>query len=113
MSTWTPGPSVFGRPQAVFVRFAPWMTFQNNHPHDLMWPVEMLYARGIAKACGWNAEVVDLHVDGRSREQLIRHLLTLGPDLMIIDTIAIAIRSEPKFASQRLRSLSTAQQIFD
>ena len=87
MSTWSPGPGVFGRPQVVFLRFAPWAIFQNNHPHDLMWPVEMLYAKGIAHAAGWNATVVDLHVEQLDREGLVRHLVNLRPDLLLIDTM--------------------------
>ena len=82
MSNWSAGPSVFGRPQVVFVRFAPWAIFQNNHPHDLMWPVEMMYAKGIAHAAGWNPTVVDLHVEEFDREDLVRHLVMLQPDLL-------------------------------
>ena len=58
MSVWSTGPAVFGRPRAIFLRFAPWAIFQNNHPHDLMWPVSHLYGKGIAEACGWEATVV-------------------------------------------------------
>ncbi len=87
MSTWTPGPGVFGRPQVVFLRFAPWAIFQNNHPHDLMWPVEMMYAKGIAHAAGWNATIVDLHVEDFERDELVRHLVMLQPDLLLIDTM--------------------------
>ena len=87
MSTWSPGSGVFGRPQVVLLRFAPWAIFQNNHPHDLMWPVEMLYAKGIAHAVGWNPTVVDLHVETLERDELVKHLVTLRPDLLLIDTV--------------------------
>ncbi len=87
MSTWTPGPSVFGRPQVVFLRFAPWAIFQNNHPHDLMWPVEMMYAKGIADAAGWNPTIVDLHVEHFERDDLVQQLVMLEPHLLLIDTM--------------------------
>jgi radical SAM superfamily enzyme YgiQ (UPF0313 family) len=78
---------MFGRPQVVLLRFAPWAIFQNNHPHDLMWPVEMLTAKGIAHAMGWNATVVDLHVEPMQREELVQHLVRLRPDMLLIDTM--------------------------
>ncbi len=87
MSVWTTGPAVFGRPRAVFLRFAPWAIFQNNHPHDLMWPVSHLYGKGIAEACGWEAMVLDLHVDGSEADALVRHLVQLRPDLLFVDTM--------------------------
>ena len=87
MSTWTPGPSVFGRPQVVFLRFAPWAIFQNNHPHDLMWPVEMMYAKGIANAAGRNPTIVDLHVEQFERDDLVKQLVMLEPHLLLIDTM--------------------------
>lgn len=105
MSNWSPGPGVFGRPQVVFLRFAPWAIFQNNHPHDLMWPVEMLYAKGIAHAAGWNPTVVDLHVDERNRDQLIQHLITLSPDLLLIDTMTPTMAYAREIASGVLNRL--------
>jgi anaerobic magnesium-protoporphyrin IX monomethyl ester cyclase len=87
MTPWSTGPGIFGRPQVVLLRFAPWAIFQNNHPHDLMWPVEMLYAKGIAHAAGWSPTVVDLHVEEFERDELVRHLVNLGPDMLLIDTM--------------------------
>jgi radical SAM superfamily enzyme YgiQ (UPF0313 family) len=63
------------------------MIFQNNHPHDLMWPVSMLYGKGIAHACGWKATVLDLHVDARRPDEIVRHIVGLNPDLLFIDTM--------------------------
>lgn len=87
MSDWSTGPALFGRPHVVFVRFAPWMIFQNNHPHDLMWPVSMLYGKAIAHALGWNATVLDLHVDTRRADEILNHIVGLKPDLLFIDTM--------------------------
>lgn len=87
MSVWSTGPAVFGRPRAIFLRFAPWAIFQNNHPHDLMWPVSHLYGKGIAEACGWEATVVDLHVDDSDADTLVRRLVNLKPDLLFVDTM--------------------------
>jgi len=52
-----------------------------------MWPVEMLTAKGIAHAMGWNATVVDLHVEPMQREELVQHLVRLRPDMLLIDTM--------------------------
>ena len=87
MSDWSTGPAVFGRPRAVFLRFAPWAIFQNNHPHDLMWPVSHLYGKGIAEACGWEAKILDLHVEDLDADGLVSKLAKLQPDLLLIDTM--------------------------
>ena len=88
------------------LRFAPWAIFQNNHPHDLMWPVEMLTAKGIAHAMGWNATVVDLHVENLQRDDLIRHLVRLRPDLLMIDTMTPTMAYAREIAGAVLDQLS-------
>ena len=39
-------------PRLLILRFAPWMTFRNAHPHDLMWPCTGLYAAALAEEPG-------------------------------------------------------------
>lgn len=71
----------------VLVRFAPWSGFSNSHPHDLMWPVSMLYAASIARKAGWRAHVVDQHVEPLFGDALADRVCSLEPDLVLIDTM--------------------------
>ncbi len=74
-------------PKVTIVRFAPWMTFQNSHPHDLMWPCAVLYAAGIARNKGWNVDVCDLHVEPLKRDEIVDRITSTNPDLVLLDTM--------------------------
>lgn len=88
-----PGEPVLSHPAGeqprtlVLVRFAPWSGFSNSHPHDLMWPVSMLYAASIARREGWTAHVVDQHVEPLAGAGLTDRICSLNPDLVLIDTM--------------------------
>jgi len=63
------------------------MARTNNHPHDLMWPVSMLYGRAIARKRGWRAKIIDLHVEGLDRWELVQQIHDYGPHLLLLDTM--------------------------
>lgn len=79
-------------PRVLFVRFAPWMARTNNHPHDLMWPVSMLYGRSIARQRGWRAAIIDLHVEALDHGELVQRIHEFGPDLLLLDTMTPTMR---------------------
>ena len=75
------------RPRVLFLRFAPWMIFRNNHPHDLMWPCSHLYGRGIAERDGWQGDLLDLHVEPLDHDQIVERINEHDYDLVLIDTM--------------------------
>lgn len=74
-------------PRVLFIRFAPWMTFQNNHPHDLMWPCSILYGMQTAKSYGFIPEVMDLHVESLDEAEIVERCTKIPFDLIFIDTM--------------------------
>jgi anaerobic magnesium-protoporphyrin IX monomethyl ester cyclase len=89
------GPS--GSPQRlVILRFAPWMGFENRHPHDLMWPMNALGAAGQALRSGWEAHIIDLHVEDYERQLCLERVLARRPALVLMDTMT------PTMAEARL-----------
>jgi anaerobic magnesium-protoporphyrin IX monomethyl ester cyclase len=74
-------------PRVLFIRFAPWMIFQNNHPHDLMWPCSLLYDLETAKRCGFEAEIMDLHVEELDEAEIVTRCTKAPYDLIFIDTM--------------------------
>jgi radical SAM superfamily enzyme YgiQ (UPF0313 family) len=79
-------------PRALFIRLAPWLRFKNRHPHDLMWPCSLLYSAGIARRCGWEARVLDTHVEPLNPEQLAQEVLQDGPEIVFIDSMTPTIQ---------------------
>jgi anaerobic magnesium-protoporphyrin IX monomethyl ester cyclase len=76
----------------AIVRFAPWMTFKNAHPHDLMWPVGLLYVAGEARRRGWTVDVIDLHVETLTTEALVERLAAFHPDMVLMDTMTPTLK---------------------
>ena len=78
-------------PQSVFIRFAPWMCFENNHPHDIMWPCSILYSAQIAQRAGWTARIIDCHAQKESVESLTQYVIAIRPDIVFVDTMTPTI----------------------
>lgn len=75
------------QPRLLLIRYAPWMIFQNNHPHDLMWPCSMLYAKGIAEKMGWKVDLLDLHVEPLDADGIVARAGLARYDLILSDTM--------------------------
>lgn len=75
------------RPSVAIVRFAPWMTFKNAHPHDLMWPCTLLYVAGIARRLGCPVDLLDLHVETLDLPGIVARVVSSRPDIVILDTM--------------------------
>ncbi len=71
----------------LLIRFAPWMTFRNTHPHDLMWPCSLLYGKAIARDAGWQADIVDLHVEPLHEPALLDRMAKRRYNLVLVDTM--------------------------
>jgi radical SAM superfamily enzyme YgiQ (UPF0313 family) len=63
------------------------MIFQNNHPHDLMWPCSLLYSTQIAKHHGFITEILDLHVEELCEDKIVARCTKQPYDLIFIDTM--------------------------
>lgn len=75
------------QPTVVIVRFAPWMTFKNAHPHDLMWPCSLIYSAAIARQLGWRVDLLDLHVEVLDEAAIVARIVGARPELVIMDTM--------------------------
>ena len=71
----------------TLVRFAPWMSFQNAHPHDVMWPCALLYAAAMARREGWKTHIVDLHVEDLTVDGIVDRIAGQAPDVVLFDTM--------------------------
>ncbi len=98
-STTAARPRFDSAPRALFVRFAPWMARNNNHPHDLMWPVSMLYGRKQAELAGWRAEIIDLHVEDLGHWELVERIQRFRPDLLLLDTMTPTMKLSRQVAT--------------
>ena len=76
---------------AYFIRLAPWMCFPNAHPHDLMWPCSILYCASLAEKCGWNARILDCHVQHETPDSLSKYIFVSKPTMVFIDTMTTTI----------------------
>ena len=74
-------------PRLLFVRIPPWLSCNNAHPHDLMWPVATLYARSRAEAAGWRGAILDLHVEQLDLAAATRRVVAYAPDALVIDSM--------------------------
>lgn len=89
-----------GAPKLVIVRFAPWMIFKNNHPHDLMWPCALLYAAGVAERQGWSTEILDLHVEPLDEGSIVARILDGRPDVVLLDTMTPTLALSRRVAAR-------------
>ncbi len=90
-----------GHPQGrlLLLRFAPWMNFRNAHPHDLMWPISMLYARSIAERAGWQVRLLDLHVEALDRHGIFAEVDGWKPDVVLMDSMTPTLQLAVDVAS--------------
>ena len=86
------------RPVLGMVRFAPWMHFEGGHPHDLLWPVSMLYASSLARRQGWQPRIIDLHVESLSLAETVQRVCGWAPKLVLIDTMTPTVPLALKLA---------------
>ena len=68
-----------------------WIDFKNAHPHDMMWPVSMLYSCNIAEGLGWDTAVLDLHVEKLSRSAIVARVLSFRPDVLLVDSMTATV----------------------
>lgn len=70
----------------IFVRIPPWASYQQGHPHDLMWPVDALYGAALARGLGYGVRLLDLHVESWEPAALVERLRRARPALLLLDT---------------------------
>ncbi len=98
-------------PRALFIRLAPWLRFQNRHPHDLMWPCSLLYSAAIARQSGWQARVLDTHVEPMDPQALCNEVVNDGADVVFIDSMTPTIQWSIELA-ELLRARAPSVRIY-
>ena len=88
----------------VILRFAPWMGFENRHPHDLMWPMNALGAAGQAQSRGWRAHILDMHVETYEESGCVERVLAHSPDIILMDTMTPTMAEARVLAAVMLRA---------
>lgn len=79
-------------PSLLIVRYAPWMTFRNAHPHDLMWPALLMSTAGVARREGWDVTLLDLHVEDQDPATYRARMVAARPDVVLLDSMTPTIK---------------------
>lgn len=66
------------------VRLAPHAQFKRRHPHDRIWPFQLLNAAALLRRAGGAAELLDGWVDGRSESAVSEWTLEGVSDVLLI-----------------------------
>lgn len=72
--------------RVILVRLPPWLDIDDNHPRDLLWPIAALHGAAMARAAGWEASIIDLHVEPLDLPRLVGRITLEAPAAVVIET---------------------------
>jgi anaerobic magnesium-protoporphyrin IX monomethyl ester cyclase len=84
----------------VLVRLAPWRSYRNAHPRDLLWPVSMLYAAASAARDGWRTTILDGHVEDLDGAGLAQAAAHRAPDVVVVEFTTPSLAAALEFGRE-------------
>ena len=79
--------------KVLIVRLASWADIRRAHPENVMAPIKLGYAVSLLEAHGHHVTFIDTETGGYTRDDVLRTLRTMQPDVVVLHGITTAVPS--------------------